>query len=73
MPQVTVYVRKDDLDKWKDLKGKANTIHKLLNRDVPPLPINTPKSVAQVLNVKLCKHGFDPNFCKFAKPGKPCK
>lgn len=23
--------------------------------------------------VYLCKHGFDPKFCKFAKPGKPCK
>lgn len=21
----------------------------------------------------LCKHGFDPKFCKHAKPGKPCK
>ena len=20
-----------------------------------------------------CKHGTDPKFCKFAKPGKPCK
>lgn len=22
---------------------------------------------------KLCKHGADPKFCRFAKPGKPCK
>lgn len=22
---------------------------------------------------KLCKHGAYPQFCKFAKPGKPCK
>lgn len=23
--------------------------------------------------VKSCKHGYDPRFCKHAKPGKPCK
>lgn len=22
---------------------------------------------------KWCKHGYDPKFCKFAKPGKACK
>lgn len=22
---------------------------------------------------KVCKHGSDPRFCKFAKPGKVCK
>lgn len=21
----------------------------------------------------FCKHGSDPKFCKFSKPGKPCK
>lgn len=23
--------------------------------------------------IKLCKHGKPPTFCKFARPGKPCK
>jgi hypothetical protein len=24
-------------------------------------------------DIKMCKHGSDPRFCKYAKPGKPCK
>lgn len=31
MPNVTVYIRKEDLDKWKVLKDKSEAIHKLLN------------------------------------------
>lgn len=23
--------------------------------------------------LKFCKHGADPNFCKFRKNGKPCR
>lgn len=44
-------------------------------------PIKTPKGIKipgsnTVLvpeYIKLCKHGYDPKLCKFAKPGKPCK
>jgi hypothetical protein len=25
------------------------------------------------IDFKPCKHGADPKFCRFAKPGKPCK
>lgn len=25
------------------------------------------------IDIKLCKHGFPPTMCKFAKPAKPCK
>lgn len=38
--------------------------------------IKTPESAKEVIkNYKLvvCKHGFPPDMCKFAKPGKPCK
>lgn len=31
MPQVTVYIRKEDLDKWRALDNKTETIHRLLN------------------------------------------
>lgn len=34
-----------------------------------------PEDDPRVFNplVKLCAHGFPTTFCKFAKPGKPCK
>lgn len=31
MPKVTLYIRKDDLDKWKALDKKAEFIHNVLN------------------------------------------
>ena len=37
MPQVTFYLRKEDLDKWKELKHKAEFIHNALN-NVATLP-----------------------------------
>lgn len=46
-------------------------------------PIKTPeqfdslvqhlKTEGGTLPTRLCKHGYDPKLCKFAKPGKPCK
>lgn len=46
MPTVPVYVRVNDLDKWKALKNKAEFIHNALNdtvqlsyaSSVPPIP-----------------------------------
>jgi len=37
MPQVTFYLRKEDLDKWKSLSKKAEFIHNALN-NVATLP-----------------------------------
>lgn len=34
MPQITVYVRKEDLLKWKALEKKSETIHKMLNDEL---------------------------------------
>lgn len=31
------------------------------------------KTVNEIINVKPCKHGADPKFCKFSSPGKACK
>lgn len=30
-------------------------------------------SIVEDLVPKLCGHGADPKFCRFAKPGKQCK
>lgn len=43
MPQVTVYIRKDDLDKWRALEKKSEFIHNALDST------NTP-AVGQILN-----------------------
>ena len=34
MPQVTVYIRDDDLDKWKGMEKKSEFIHNALNPEV---------------------------------------
>lgn len=74
MPQVTVYVRKDDLPKWEALKKKSEFIHNALN-PVPTMvggEVFEAKDGGKFKPIKVCKHGSDPKFCKFAKKGK-CK
>lgn len=105
MPQVTVYIRSGDLDKWKTLEKKSEFIHNALNslrdmtkyppnvnQDLKPIKISIESpTISEKLKEKrtlyqqaadnkvmlgslgLCKHGADPKFCKFAKPGKICK
>lgn len=43
MPQVTVYVREDDFEKWKALEKKAQAISEMLNKD--PNFRNTPEGI----------------------------
>lgn len=39
----------------------------------PPV-IKEPKQVLESVPVeKPCRHGFPAKYCKYAKPGKPCK
>lgn len=35
MPQVTVYVREDDLDRWKAIEKKSEWLHNALNAEIP--------------------------------------
>jgi hypothetical protein len=87
MPQVTTYIRKDDMDKWQAIEKKSEFIHNALNKKpepvgvygqglpekVEPLIINNSKDVLKTTGSGLCKHGADPKYCKFAKNGKVCK
>lgn len=87
MPDVKVYIRSEDLDKWKAIEKKAEFIHVALNQrqpadhrpltssDIQELGLTLDKATNKAVSqgFKPCKHGSDPNFCKFAKPGKPCK
>ena len=50
MPQQTVYIRADDLDKWRKLPNKSAAISELLNK-----PTQEEK--------KYCEHGFIVGRC----------
>lgn len=104
MPTISVFIRKDDLDKFKALPNKSEFLHNALNFNVfhthpmdilkqgqggryngdspigesfvgiePELVPPVEKTMPREYDGKLCKHGHPPTFCKFAKPGKPCK
>jgi len=87
MPRVDVWIRKNDFDKWEAIKDKPEFLHNALNvreayLDLSPTErviakqalADIPKKIAEVKSDwKPCKHGADPRFCKFSKPGKSCK
>lgn len=90
MPKITVYIRNEDMDKWRAVEKKSEWMHTRLNfesttitsSDVPMTTTN-PSMLKQVdtaslkkgilKNLPSCKHGANPDFCKFARNGKPCK
>lgn len=53
--------------------------NELLKSETPIVASPALKTALKELNKttpifdNFCKHGADPKFCKFAKPGKPCK
>lgn len=100
MPDVKVYVRSEDLDKWNAIEKKSGWLHLALNlklrsptkkeiEQIKSDPFSKGSTLSETVVEELdidgnvvpmsrapyvfCKHGADPQFCKFAKPGKPCK
>lgn len=77
MPNKTIYIRKEDLDKWESIEDKPGFIHNALSDSGRPQTLD--EAIAAYsrpmngLPFKPCKHGADPKFCRFAKNGKPCK
>lgn len=49
----------------------------IVSVELPPTiktPVDVKKSLGSLRDeVKFCKHDMDPQFCKFAPPGKKCK
>lgn len=86
MPSVQVYIREEDYDKWKAIEKKSEFIHNALKEPDELISTDATKGTA-VSTVKpasipsvfvkpigsFCKHGYDPKFCKHAKPNRPCK
>lgn len=80
MPDVKIYIRAEDYDKWNAIEMKSQFIHDSLvfynKRIVPAKAELDRQEFTQVLKApvdKTCKHGYPSEFCKFAKNGKPCK
>lgn len=78
MPRANIFIRAEDYDKWVAIERKSEFIHNALNESIAALdsmgkPIKNPEEVPAFLGFKTCKHGADPEFCRFAKNGKPCK
>lgn len=57
-----------DID-FDALREAGNAMAKTLVQPKNRFGIDEDGSVRQF----TCKHGYDPKFCKHAKPGKPCK
>lgn len=86
MPDVKVYVRTEDLDKWNAIEKKSQWLSVCLNTVNPKgtaefkmslkpglVMDRATKIVYPVDVLKACKHGADPKFCKHTKNGKVCK
>jgi hypothetical protein len=53
MPQVTVYIRNEDIEKWRAIEQKAEFIHDALN-----------SVVKDTKDYSLCKHDQIKGFCR---------
>jgi hypothetical protein len=59
MPQVTVYIRNDDLPKWKAIEKKTEFIHDALNPIVPKGNSQTDTSKMVIKNSKDVHRALD--------------
>lgn len=70
MPTLPVYIRVDDLDKWKALDNKAEFIHNALNPTTFVLDkskLGTPKPAISVMKRKTSPEEFQTFFKKGKK------
>jgi hypothetical protein len=69
MPTLSVFIRKDDVDKWKALENKSEFLHNSLNHIADQIKvIKTPYDAKKIIkDEKICKHGYPANgwSCKF--------
>lgn len=63
----------DSVDRGEEvLIERSGSVYALIPAQIIR-PIKTPAEIPGFLEFKACKHGADPEFCRFAKNGKPCK
>lgn len=81
--RANIYIRKENEKTWESLKDKSEWVNVALSKltitnEVTPVPYSDKPpmqipSVFKTPTAKTCKHGMDPELCKFAKPGQKCK
>ena len=83
MPQVTVYIREEDITKWKALPKKEEFIHNALNGQVfadkdyiiteAPKPVKTPEDAEKALEkaVRADLAAADVMGIKLCRHGNP--
>lgn len=83
-----IYIRKSNEPRWKEITNKSAWVNAMLEKSPPNsivekkslehhagLPVKQLGKVHSKLDEmapKVCPHGADPKFCKYAKPGKEC-
>jgi hypothetical protein len=84
VPQVTVYIREEDIEKWKTIQRKSEFIHKALNTSKPipqtegvlrsdsrvPMTLDNP---FQITKEPLNKSSKDYSLCKHGSVKGFCK
>lgn len=73
MPQVTVYIRNEDLDKWKAIEKKAEFISDALRSDALRGGSPENSTVEEKEALKLCKNGHITNQLTGRCTQKDCK
>lgn len=85
--RANIYIRKENEAKWAAVADKSEWVNALLaNSDdtsnygktiktpVGPMVTVLSETLPELpVPTKACKHGMDPELCKFAKPGQKCK
>jgi hypothetical protein len=64
MPQVTVYIRQADLDKWKSIEKKTEFISQALGGASSQTSAEHIKQPAASEEEVYCKHDFLPRLCQ---------
>lgn len=59
-------------NEWDNIEDKELYGYKVV-RDPEEVIKKLREVTVQPPSFKPCKHNADPKFCRFAKPGKPCK
>lgn len=77
MPQVTVYIRDEDIERWREVEKKSEFIHSALrdspssytleNRQVIKTPADVKKVIKKSSDKDTCSHGFSRSLrmCKY--------
>lgn len=71
MPNKTIYLKEEDLEKWDSLENKSEFIHQALTKGTDSetnpkkqIPLTNEKKL-YTPGIKICQHGYAVGLCKF--------